>query len=128
MKIKSKKADENLLEQVIFIILNVLFFATLLFFAWRSAGADSLIEETYAKKIGLIIDFMKPGTEVRINLDYLYDQTKNNKYNGDPVEIFTGSNEIVIKLKDKGGYRYRYFTQLVSAEIPRDTHILILKS
>jgi hypothetical protein len=130
MRIKNKRSQEEITEELIFIILNVVFFCVMLFFIIRSAGAEAVVEETYAKKIALIVDSMKSGTEVRINLNYLFELAKKNKYYGSIVN-FNGfeANKITVKVREKGGYDFAYFSELKSgqAEIPENSKILVIK-
>jgi hypothetical protein len=131
MKIKNKKAaDENSLEQLIFIILNTLFFVTILFFVWRSASADSLMEETYAKKIGLIIDSMKPGTEVDFSLLKLNEKAKANHFNGVPVFIDVDKNLVRVTISEKTHYDYTYYSNIKLGDwsIEQNNKILVIKT
>jgi hypothetical protein len=123
---KFKKADENLLEQIIFIILNILFFAALLFFVWRSASSDSVLEEQYAKKIGLIIDSMKPGSEVTISLLKLNEIANSNKFKGNVVFVDVNNNQVNVRVGDKTGKSFSFYTKVLYAKLSSDNKLLTI--
>ena len=50
------KRGNILLENIIFIILNVLFITILVIFLFTKTGSVAVLEEKYAKEIALIID------------------------------------------------------------------------
>jgi len=128
--LKNKKADEMITEQIIFIVLNILFFAALLFFVWRSASEDIILEETYAKKIALIIDSMQPGTNVSITISELLERADKNKIKEFPVSFDFEKNEIKVKITKGAGYNFNYFTTLKpeNIEIPGGKKIFIIKT
>ncbi|MEK6882691.1 MAG: hypothetical protein AABY22_23920 [Nanoarchaeota archaeon] len=61
---KSKKSQGFLTENIIFIILNVIFFSLMFLFLARVGTDTSTIEKVYVRQIALAIDEMKPGTEI----------------------------------------------------------------
>ena len=64
---KRGKKGAILMENVIFIILNILFITILILFLLRQGQGAVLLEQSYAKQIALLIDSAKP--EMTIILD-----------------------------------------------------------
>ncbi len=94
---------------VIFIILNAVFFAAMLFFvAWAGTNV-SVKEQTYAKEIALLIDQAKPGTNLTMDISELYNLAEKNKYTGEIIKIDSGTKEVNIKLILGKGYSFKYF-------------------
>ena len=132
MKIHEKKARADLAEEIIFIILNVVFIFMLIFFVLRMSNSTAITEEIYAKKIALTIDSMMPGTEVNISLSKVIESAKRNKYSGNIIEPgdFTNNNLITIKAVDGGGYSFYYFSALndLSFSLNLKEGVLTIKS
>lgn len=105
--LKDKKGT-ILIENVIFIILNVVFISILLLFLWRQGSGSVLIEQTHAKQISLLIDSAKPGMEIKLNMDDAKKIADENKFDFDKIVSITG-NIVMVKLSDKGGYEYSFF-------------------
>jgi hypothetical protein len=126
MKLKNKKAEETLTEQVIFIILNLLFFCILLAFIIRTGSSLAIQEETYSKKIALIIDSMKSGTEIHISYEAIL---KNSEIKDAPIKIDKDNRKVTVKLRDKGGYTFSYFNNgKIDWSLDNNNKILIIKT
>jgi len=109
MKKLNKKAASWLTENLIFYIINIIFFV-ILFVAIAKYGSGSYFyEETYAKQIALIIDKAKPNTYIELDITDLRNQAKNNKYNEDQI-VKLENNNIIVKTSPKGGYTMKHFT------------------
>jgi len=76
----NKRGDEIVMEQAIFIILNLIFFLTLLYFVYNSSSGSFVNEQYYAKQIALMIDEAKPGTVISIDVTDGYNLVKKNKF------------------------------------------------
>ena len=63
-----KKAASPVIENVIFIVLNIMFFAIMILFVVRSVSNAVVYEQAYAKQIALLIDYSKPKTDIKIDL------------------------------------------------------------
>lgn len=112
---------------VIFLILNVIFFAAMLFFiAWAGTGV-SIKEQIYAKEIALLIDQAKPGTTITMNISELYNLAEKNKYKEIPFNINYEENKITVKLIEGKGYSYYYFTHLESGSVSIEEQNKLLK-
>lgn len=108
----SKRSSESIgTEEVIFIILNLAFFAMLLFFVIRSSSVDTILEEVYAKKIALVLDSMQPGMEVTLAAESFFKQIEQNKFNEFPIK--TENNKVFVKTSSKiSGYSFVYFSEI----------------
>jgi hypothetical protein len=105
---KNKKA-ELLTENVIFIILNLVFFSILATFIFIKTNDSALLEEAYAKKIALILDSAEPGMNIVLDMSDAIKK-KDEKYSGKIVDI--QGNLVTIKLSQKGGYSYSFFNDV----------------
>ena len=63
------KRGEILVENVIFIVLNLIFLTILILFLFSKMGSAAVLEEKYAKQIALIIDSSKPRMEIHLNME-----------------------------------------------------------
>ena len=64
-----KKKGTVLTENIIFIVLNLVFLTILVLFLFSKVGDVAIMEEKYAKQIALIIDSAKPGMEISLNME-----------------------------------------------------------
>ena len=101
------KRGNLLAENIIFIILNLVFLTILIVFVVSKSQSPAMMEEEMAKQIALLIDSAKPVTIMTINVESALSKAKNNNYNQDI--IFKQKNIVTVKLRDKGGYSYSFF-------------------
>lgn len=106
---KSKKAN-FLTENVIFIIIAVLFVAMLFVFVSKTSSSTRMIEESEAKKIALILDSAEPGTEIKLNIDSLLESKQESLSEGDIFRI--ENNRVNVRLKSGEGYSYSFFNKI----------------
>ena len=113
-KLINKKGN-ILTQNIIFIILNLVFLSILVIFLFSKTGAAAVLEEKYAKQIALILDSAEPG--MTISLDMKNAIKIANKENIDINKIVSVQNNIVtVKLREKGGYDYSFFNDIVYGE------------
>jgi len=106
-----KKSDKGtiLIENVIFIILNLAFITILILFIAKQGSGEALLEQAYAKKIALIIDASKTGTEIFLDMSDapgVSEEWWNDNY-ANAVKV--DGNLVTVKLREKGGYSYSFF-------------------
>lgn len=101
------KRGNLLTENIIFIILNLVFLTILVVFVVSRSQSPAMMEEEMAKQIALLIDSAHSGTAIKINVEDALSKAKNNNYNQDI--IFKQENIVTVKLRDKGGYSYSFF-------------------
>jgi len=106
---KNKKAN-ILTENIIFIVLNLVFLTILILFLFSKASDVSFVEEKYAKQIALMLDSAKPGMEVVLNMSGAVEIAKKKKWEEKVVDI--KDNVVTVKLHEKGGYSYPFFNDV----------------
>lgn len=99
------------MENVVFIILAILFFAILFVFVYRQASGTSLIEERTAKQIALAIDAADKDTQIVIDLRDVYGK-KNKDFQGNFVSIDNTNKFVKVQLGVKSGYDYGFFNNV----------------
>ena len=104
------KRGEILTENVIFIILNLVFISVLLLFVFTKMNDDSRLEEVYAKKIALIIDSAKPEYEIELSLNELYDNLGEGITRENVLSI--SENIVNVRLNQGTGYSYAFFNNV----------------
>ena len=114
-----KKRGQILVENIIFIILNLVFLAVLILFIFSKSGSEANLEEKYSKQIALIIDSARPGMTIHLNMEDAIKKTKENLGEDRIDEIVSISgNTVTVKLREKGGYSYSFFNDVsVSASL-----------
>lgn len=111
------KKGEILIENVVFIILNVMFLAILILFLMKQGQGAVLLEGSYAKEAALLIDDAKPGMIFILNMETGMKVAEENGIDfSDVVEV--GNNYVSVKLTDKGGYRYTFFNKVNVSTYP----------
>lgn len=115
---KNKKGSSNiLLENIIFLVLNLLFFSILVLFLSRQGSGIVVLEQSYAKNIALLIDSGKPVMEMKLNMEDAFDLAEKNGISRDNIVKIEG-NVVTVKLSDKGGYQYSFFNDVDAAAYP----------
>lgn len=124
MKSKKGEIGEVIgLEETIFLILNLAFFAILLLFVFNAGSRAFVYEESYAKQIVSVIDNAEPGMSILIDISEGLEVGKDNG-----VTLFEVDNvENLIKVKlSSNGYSYNYFSNYdVQLEL-QDSLLLII--
>ena len=109
---KSKKGT-ILIENVIFIILNLVFITILMFFLFRQGSGAVLVEQTHAKQIALMIDAAKPGMEIRLKMEDAKEIIDERQEITFDQAVSINGNVVKVKLTEKGGYTYSFFNDVV---------------
>jgi len=120
-----KRRGNILVENVIFIVLTLIFFSILIYFIFSRTGGASLMEEELAKQVALIIDSSKPETIIKINVEDALAKAKKENYQKNIISI-TG-NTVTVKLRENGGYSYSFFNNIDALVFP-DTSSLEIKN
>ena len=108
---KNKKAVNTLMENVVYILLILIFLAIIIFALTRAGSQATLTEQIHAKKIALIIDKAKPGMEIEIDIFELTNLARKNNYNGKIIDIDNENNLVNVKLIEGKGYNYYFFSE-----------------
>ncbi len=102
-----------MIENIIFIILNLVFIAILIFFLISRSGTAAVLEEKYAKEIALLLDSAKPGMIISLNMEDAI-KVAEEKLGEDKLSriVDVTDNVVTVKLRDNGGYSYSFFNNL----------------
>ena len=106
-----KSRGQILAENIIFIVLNLVFLAILILFIYSKSGSEAVLEEKYAKQIALIIDSARPGMDIVLNMENAIEKAKSNGFDIENIVSVVG-NTVTVKLREKGGYSYSFFNDV----------------
>jgi hypothetical protein len=105
------KRGEILVENLIFIILNLAFVVIMVLFLLKQGSGATIMENTYSKQIALMIDVAKPGMLLKINLEKLKTVSDKNGIDFENV-VKIRDNVVTVKLTEKGGQTYSFFNNV----------------
>jgi hypothetical protein len=114
MKKGRGKKGEILTENIVFILLNLVFLAIILLFLVSRMGAPAVLEESYAKRIALAIDAAQPGMLIEFEAKDLLKKKKSN-IDVDNIVLIT-DNVVTVKLRTNGEYSYSFFNDVQVGE------------
>jgi hypothetical protein len=115
-----KKKGTILVENIIFIILNLLFLSVLVLFLIKQGSGAIVFEQAYSKQIAMLVDSAKPIMLIKIDMEKGKNLAGNNGINFNDVVKIDG-NIVTVKLSEKGGYSYAFFNDVdVSSYADRD--------
>ena len=107
-----KKQGEILLENVVFIILNLVFISLLILFIFKQSTGSGSLEQLTAKQIALLIDSAKFGSLIFLDIEdgkKVDEKWFDNNFQ-DSVKI--NGNEVFVKFSENGGYSYSFFNDV----------------
>ncbi len=113
-----------LVENIIFLILNILFISILLLFLFRQGSGAIVLEQSYAKNIALLIDSARPVTEMELNMKEGFVLAEKNGIERKDI-VTVNENIITVKLSDKGGYEYSFFNNVDVTLYPYENSYII---
>jgi len=116
--LRKNRRGNILTENIIFIILNLVFLTILVLFLLKQGSGAVVLEQSYAKQIALLIDSSKPGMKIHLNMEEAENLAKKNgvKFN-EIVKI--QDNIVTIKLSKKGRYTYSFFNDVDATSYPK---------
>lgn len=107
----NKRGDTLVIETVTFTLFNLIFFIGMLFYIYNAGNQNSILEQTYAKQIALLVDNAKPDMAILININDIKEVAVNNNYPLDKIfSVDKQTNMIKVSLGRGGGYSYSYFS------------------
>ncbi|MDP2629018.1 MAG: hypothetical protein Q8P15_03945 [Nanoarchaeota archaeon] len=109
--LKKNKRGNILTENIIFIVLNIVFITILLLFLFSRTGDASVLEEKYAKQIALLIDAAEPIMTINLNMEDAIKIAEKENFPAGEIVTRTG-NVITVKLREDGGYSYSFFNDV----------------
>lgn len=107
---KISKKGNILTENIVFIILNLIFLTILMLFLFSKIDSTAVLEEKYAKQIALMIDSSMPDMTISFNMKDAHDKLEEGLDWADAVKI--NGNKVFVKLSDRGGYEYSFFNNV----------------
>ena len=105
-----EKRGDILTENIIFIVLTLIFFTILIIFIFSRSGGAAIKEEELAKQTALIIDAAKPGMIIKINVEEYLALAEKENYGKDILTI--QGNLVTAKFRENGGYSYSFFNNV----------------
>lgn len=122
------KRGEDIFPNVIFIVVNILFFSVMMLFVFKASTGAIVYEQAYAKQIALLIDYSKPNTDIKIDFSKAIAVAKENKKTANLVKIDDVNKEVIVSLSGQGGYAFKYFSDYnVQAEFANNFLVLHIK-
>ena len=107
----TKKRGVLLLENVIFIVLNLIFLSVIILFLFKQGGGAIVLEQSYAKNIALLIDSAKPIMELRLNMEQGMELAEKNNVARDEI-VQINDNVVRVKLGERSWYEYSFFNNV----------------
>lgn len=106
-----RKKGEILMENLIFLILNIAFLTILIIFLMKQGSGYALLEETTSKQIALIVDSASPGMVIRLDMEKAMKISEKNNLAFSKILNFE-NNYVFVKISEKGGYEYPFFNKV----------------
>ena len=104
------KRGEDIFPNVIFIVVNILFFSMLILFVFKASSGAFIYEQAYAKQVAMLIDYSTPKTDIKIDFSKAINVAKENKKTENLVKINDVNKEVIVSLSNQGGYAMKYFS------------------
>lgn len=120
---KRKKRGTILIENIIFIILNLIYMTILIVFLLRYSSGTNLLEQSYSKQIALILDSAEPNMVIFLDMESAFEiaEEKLGKDNLNQVVNIQG-NKVTVKLTKDSGYSYSFFNDInITGYYPSNT-------
>ena len=108
----NKKGINNLMENVVYILLVVVFVSIMIFSVSRVGSNSTLYEQIYSKQIAFLIDKAEPGMEIEMDIYELYSIARKNRFTGQVINIDNKENKVIVRLVKGKGYEYNYFNDV----------------
>lgn len=109
--LKKKKRGNILTENIIFIVLNLVFITILLLFLFIKTGSAAVLEEKYAKQIALLIDAAEPVMIINLSMEDVIETAEKENYPFSEIVKING-NIVTVQLRENGGYSYSFFNNI----------------
>jgi hypothetical protein len=112
------KRGEILVENIIFIVLNVLFLTILIIFLINQGNGVSTLEDAYSKEVALLIDSARPGMIMTVNMQSAMSVADKNNIPFDKVVSIKGQY-VTVTLDANQSKSYQFFNDInVSGHYP----------
>lgn len=115
------KRGTILVENIVFLILNLLFLSILVLFLLRQGSGAIVLEESYSKQIAMVLDSSKTVMIIQMDLEKGKKIAEGRGIDFKDVVNIDG-NIVRVKLTQKSGYSYSFFNDVdVSARAIKDS-------
>lgn len=121
--LKNKKAQDVITGNIMFIILNVLYFAILIIFLSQYGSGTGNLEKLYVRQIAMALDNAQPGTETSIYLPDMFDKAAKDGYKNSTINVDYIGGIITVKLSGRSGASYYFFNKLKDGSISINTKL-----
>ncbi|MEM3405541.1 MAG: hypothetical protein QW117_01040 [Candidatus Pacearchaeota archaeon] len=126
----NKKGQQLLEENIIFLILNMIIFVTLLIFVYNSSNGKLIDEQYYAKEIALLINSAEPNTTIYFDLSYLYKKYEKEIEKGilkkeNLIKINNEKGIVYFSLNPQTYYSYYFFNNVKINTYFEDNHLIL---
>lgn len=105
----SKRADEPLMNQIIFLIIILAFAVIMMMFIARFGNQSAIKEELYAKQIALAIDKARAGTNIVMDVSLIYKIAEEKQLAGNKITIDNNNKKVIVRLDIGKGYSFGFF-------------------
>lgn len=105
----NKRGDHFAFKEIIFVVLNVVYFLMLALFVARASSGAYISEQFYAKQIGLLIDNAKPGTLISLDVTDGYNIAKKNNVDN---AFRIVDDRVVVQMSGSRAYQYYFFNDV----------------
>jgi len=111
---KKGKVGDILMDNIIYLVLLIIFFAGMMAFVYTKMNGAAVWEDFYAKEISKTIDTAQVGDVVILDVQKASEIAKSNKV-ADFEKIFqfdNAKNEVCVQLSTGGKNCYNYFNNV----------------
>ena len=110
MEIKNNRA-EMLVENVVFIILNLAFISILVLFLFNQTSNGAFLEETCSKKIALAVDASQPEMIIKLDMEKAKKVSEKNGIDFKDV-VRVEENKVSVQLTENSIHSYYFFNDV----------------
>lgn len=107
-----KKAVDLFMENLVYLLIVVIFVAILWFSLMRVGSNSGFYEERSSKQIALLIDKALPGMSFEIEAYEMEKIARKNKFEGNFLKIDNNKNIVNVRLIEGKGYDYYFFNNV----------------
>lgn len=109
-----KKKGTILVENIVFIILNMLFLSILILFLFKQGSGTLVLEQVYSKEIAMFMDSSISGMEIKFDMEKGKKLAERNGVDFGSSVTITG-NFVNVKLGEGKGYTYAFFNDVIAS-------------
>ncbi len=106
-----KKRGAMLVENIIFLVLNLAFLAILVIFLVNQGSGASVLEDSYSKQVALLIDSAMPGMSMKINMNSAMQVADKNGFPFDQSLVIK-DQYVTVKLGNNSEKSYQFFNDI----------------